>query len=238
MKAVQKVFNFFSGSQKIQSFSQMKEQKISGELYKKSIGSNLVLLSNDILMSFNQVDSSVMEYNLEVLNICPRTDSKSSILTTGNWKNMKFPISCDMNLKFCVDKNMQDCLIWEHNREFYIYSNETETNNFQNFKQFLENLCILIYSNAYEMKIETVEVKKSQEFLMILGELENINQFIEDHYKNLYTEEDYQPYNKNNSQKENESILNVSNSSQKVISYVNFKNTYPKAKLLFQAKVF
>jgi hypothetical protein len=144
-----------------------------------------------------------------------------------------------MNLKFCVDRNMQDCLIWEHNREFYIFSNETETNNFQNFKQFLENLCILIYSNTYEMKLEMVEVKKSQEFLMILGEVENINQFIEDHYKNIYREEENlsDKYSNSNNQQDNYSLLDSSASSQKTFSYVNFKNTYPKANLLFKAKV-
>ena len=81
MKAVQKVFNLFSGNPKNQSISQMKEHKISGELYKKSIGNNLLLLSNDITMFLTQEDPSVMEYDLEINNIGPKTDSKIDYLS-------------------------------------------------------------------------------------------------------------------------------------------------------------
>lgn len=80
MKAVQKVFNFFSGNPKNQSISQMKEHKISGELYKKTIGTNLVLLSNDITMNLTQADPSVLEYELEITNIGPKTDGKMIII--------------------------------------------------------------------------------------------------------------------------------------------------------------
>jgi hypothetical protein len=81
MKAVQKVFNLFSGNPKNQSISQMKEHKISGELYKKSIGNNLLLLSNDITMFLTQEDPSVMEYDLEINNIGPKTDGKIDYLS-------------------------------------------------------------------------------------------------------------------------------------------------------------
>jgi hypothetical protein len=81
MKAVQKVFNLFSGNPKNQTISQMKEHKISGELYKKTIGNNLLLLSNDITMFLTQEDPSVMEYDLEINNIGPKTDSKIDYLS-------------------------------------------------------------------------------------------------------------------------------------------------------------
>ena len=142
-----------------------------------------------------------------------------------------------MVLKFCCDSELQDCLIWEYNRDFYIFSNDTEINHSQNFKQFLENMCALIYSNTYEMKIDSVDIKKSEEFIMLLGQVKNLDQFIEDHYKDIYLMEDESEPEKNTIVEHDQQSLLNSSTSKKSISYVNFKSTYPNSKVVFEAKV-
>ena len=141
-----------------------------------------------------------------------------------------------MNLKFCLDKNLQDCLIWQHNRDFYIYSNDTETNNFQNFKQFLENMCVLISSNTHEMKVEKVDLKNSQEFLLLLGDISNVDEYLEDQFNSLHKKEEniYKEVKKQEPTKEL-SLLNKN--SSKSTSFVNFKKTYTNTKVIFSAKV-
>lgn len=215
----------------------MKDHKITGEIYKKSIGSNLSLLSKEVLMNFTQDDPSVLEYSLLINNIAPQKECRYILFKLVNWKSIKFPVSCDMNLKFCLDKNIQDCLIWEHNREFYIFSNDTETNNFQNFKQFLENMCVLIYSNTYETKIEKVDIKKSQEFITFLGEVINVDKFIDESNKKVYCEDKTKLNEDSKKVVSNEEASILEKSSSKSASYVNFKKTYPRSKVVFQAKV-
>ena len=79
MKAVKKIFNFFTGNPKIQTINQIKDLKITGELYKKSIGQNLTVLSKEVLMNFSQDDQSVLEYRLSVINIAPKTERNNLI---------------------------------------------------------------------------------------------------------------------------------------------------------------
>ena len=149
-----------------------------------------------------------------------------------------------MNLKFCVDIKYQDCLIWEYNREIYIFSCDTETNNAQNFKQFMENFSFLICSNSFDMRIENVDLKKYEEFIMILGEVDNLDELIENHYKHLYNfefskevREDRIEESKIEETNKNQN-LDTNTDIQKTVSYVNFISTYPNAKIVFQGKVF
>ena len=167
---------------------------------------------------------------IQTVNIC---------IKLVNWKVVNFEIIIDMNLKFCIDNRLQDCLIWEYNREFYIFSSDTETNNFQNFNKFLENLCLLTYSNTYEMKIEYIDSKKCEELIMILGDINDVDEFIEKNYKNVSNKE-YGEKRSEESKYEDSKINNSMNSSsvsQKPISYINFSNNYPNAEVKFKAKV-
>ena len=77
MKAVHKIFSFFLGSssKRQKSFSQIEEQIITGEMFKKSIGSNLILLSKETTMNFIQDDISSFDYQLQVTNIDNKNDS-------------------------------------------------------------------------------------------------------------------------------------------------------------------
>ena len=133
-----------------------------------------------------------------------------------------------MNLIYISDAEYQDCLVWEHNREFYIFSHKKN-------EELLEDFCLLIYSSTYEIKIENIPMKKSKEFIMILGEVKNMDEFLENHYKDLYV---------NNIKEEEKSSLaqeesNIENKdlSKKKFSFKNFQINYPEAKIVYKAGV-
>jgi len=75
MESLKKIFSFFTGKIQKQSIDQIKDLKITGELYKKSIGSKLARLSSEIIMSFSQDDPSDFEYVLSLANIAPIKES-------------------------------------------------------------------------------------------------------------------------------------------------------------------
>ena len=132
-----------------------------------------------------------------------------------------------MNLIYISDAEYQDCLVWEHNREFYIFSHKKN-------EELLEDFCLLIYSSTYEIKIENIPMKKSKEFIMILGEVHNIDEFLENHYKDLYV---------NNNKEEEKLCTTIVGTnenkidSKKKFSFPNFQINYPNSKLVFKAAV-
>ena len=80
MKAVQKIFNFFSSSSnKKASLNQIKEQQITGELYRKTSGNNLEQLSKEVTLSFSQENPSSFDYTLNILNVGRKTDGKLNL---------------------------------------------------------------------------------------------------------------------------------------------------------------
>ena len=76
MKAVQKIFSFFSGQSNKQTLNQIKEQRITGKLYQKKIGTKLLLVSKEITMCFTHENPSSFDYKLQITNIDHDSDRK------------------------------------------------------------------------------------------------------------------------------------------------------------------
>ena len=97
-------------------------------------------------------------------------------------------------------------------------------------------MCVLISSNTHEMKVEKVDLKNSQEFLLLLGDISNVDEYLEDQFNSLHKKEEniYKEVKKQEPTKEL-SLLNKN--SSKSTSFVNFKKTYTNTKVIFSAKV-
>ncbi len=234
---INKIFGYFKSSNASLKDT-IEKVRLTGSFHKKTIGGSNEAVGDECTLSLTIVNEKTFDYNLDVRNEEYQYASKININNSDTWEVISFALTNDRGFKLCQE-NVKEALVWEFNRDFYIFYFFIDSENKKNKPEFLSNMINLIASYEYAADfatVSTMEGKETSDYLTEIGEVENIANFLEANFNRFYAKEeepkDIIDINKINHQidiaKELDSKLNI--------TQLDFKSTYPSAKMIFEAK--
>ena len=122
----------------------------------------------------------------------------------------------------------RDAIVWEREKKFYIFYPFLDSNNKESYNTFIKLLATLITSYAYEIVPEEVKAEDSQDYIMNMGEVDDISKFLEENYSKIYSE------SMDINAIENKAIDILTYKMDKVKIQHNFLKSFPNAKELFR----
>lgn len=238
-----KIFGLFKSSNTQNSLGDsLSKMKLIGSFYKKVIGGQKESMAEECTMYMSIVNEKTFDYNLNVYNDEYQYQSKLKFkfnqpIYLDTWETISFALTNDRGFKFCLEKG-KEALIWEFNRDFYIFYFLIDEENQKWKGDFLKALVNLVSSYEYAVDYAKAAVQEDNEsYITQLDEVEDIAQFLEDNYSQIYS-----AFKKDESSSSSQIQIDSNvplekefESKLKVTNELNFKKSFPTAKSIFEA---
>ena len=187
-----------------------------GQLLFKEIGKQIITLTEECEVYVVEQQQQQYIYELRIVN----TEYEDN---NNKWNCLSFPVSSESMFKL-METNGISCLIWERNRQFYIFEILIDQHNKKNKALFLQYLSMCIVSADFQVSIEDARNEECVNYvIMNNGVVNNVDK---------YLEENYTHYNKQNNNEMNVQLNELNNeliqmntlSYRKVSSKINKHN--------------
>jgi hypothetical protein len=224
---IAKMFSFLTS--KTGTKDQLKNIKLVGSFHRKVLGKKIEEIAEECTLYMSIVNENTFDYNLNVYN----DDYK---FNNDSWELKSYPINNDRGFKTCME-NDKEAIIWEENKEFFIFYIFTDENNTKYKDEFLKILNHFIISYEYELdlaKASEKDEKEKESYVTDYSTVDNINEFLEDNYVKFYGKPSEEEAPKDDLKIDLDSI--AKGMSNVKINQLFFRDAYPKAIQLFQSK--
>jgi len=235
-----KIFGLFKSSNNTVSLKETLENlKLVGTLYKKTVGKKRELLSDECSLYMNIMNEKTFDYNLNAYNEeyqfqkgMINIKTNINLNSIDSWESLTYPVTNDLGLK-CCSENGRYALIWEYQRQFYIFYLLTDEMNTKNKDNFINTLVTLIASYESEVDYQkALTFEENKDYILNLDVIENVDQFLEENYSKFYGlgEEPTEEHKK----------INIDDITKKfdnmALKQLDFLNSFPNAVNLFTGK--
>ena len=170
-----KIWSYFSPASVPEEKKYDLPPPLQGQLYIKEVNKPFQVLAEECTISLSIKDEATFNY---VLNITNEDDT--------NWKTLTFALSVDSSFCKFINSSGTQCIMWLKGETFYIlelFSDETIVKNEPIFCDFLATL---ITSNDFQIPIsEAKNEKTKKEYVPDFDVIENLDDFLQDNFKNL-----------------------------------------------------
>lgn len=259
---INKIFGYFKGGNNDPSISQnykdsLDKIKLQGSFHKKIIGGTKETMGDECTLYLSLVNEKTFDYNLNVYNDEYQFSSKNeneinSFINYSNfnfskidtWETISFALTNDRGFKLCYEEG-REVLVWEYNRDFYLFYFFRDDENSKNKSDFFTHLVNLIASYEYAENYETSsKLEGNSDYLTNLGDVEEICEFLEQNYSGIYGKNiEYSPEKIEKKKSPITSSEKISLESDLIskfdkisITQLNFRESYPNAVRLFESK--
>jgi hypothetical protein len=206
-----------------------------GSFHKKVIGKKQEIVGEECTLYMTINNDKTQDYNLNVYNDEYEFSSKFLFNILGTWENISFALTNDRGLKICIEKG-KEALVWEFNRDFYIFYLYLDEVNQKSKPEFLKILVNLISSYEYaEDYSEACTKLDNDSYITKLEVVDDISEFLDDNYSKIYGEFNQEEKPNLINTNPSDSLIKDFEQKLKVKSEFNFMKSFPKAKSLFEA---
>jgi hypothetical protein len=249
---INKIFGFFKGGNNDSHNykDSLDKIKLQGSFHKKVIGGSKETIGDECTIYLSIVNDKTFDYNLNVYNDEYQFSSKNENFNNfknifhskylDTWETISFALTNDRGFKLCYE-NGREVLVWEYNRDFYLFYFFHDDENSKNKPEFFTHLVNLIASYEYAEDYEKAsKLEGNSDYLTSLGEVEEICEFLDQNYSGIYGEAKEKSPEKKKSPESTEKISLESDLISKFdkisITQLNFRESYPNATRLFESK--
>lgn len=201
---------------------ELKNLKLIGELYRKRINKPKELIAEECSLFVSIVNEKTFDYNLNVHN-------EDYQYNKDSWELIRFTLNNDRGIKYCTEKG-REAIVWEYNKEFYIFYLLIDSETEKVKEDFLAVLCDMITSNEYQEDLLKASQNEGRtDYISNYNHLESLDSFLDENYSSIY--------GAGNISKGDDDINKITQGLDNVkIEQLNFKSSFPNYECLFVAK--